>query len=657
VNYLDSQSFNSLINKVNFKRQFSSSSFGEIRLFRTGENLIFRYPYNLGSFSGFYEDLNTKGLGEGFDYNNQITDKHNIGVGGDYTTYISQYQAQTYALENFGQSLEAVACSPLSGRPPGNGGCYIGPLNAAINAGTLAGLNPGMGGQLLPTGANAPMPSFFNDAFRVQDPVHNFDLYVKDLFQPTERFTIDAGLRFDEQIYDVPPNTAQLNTAYFNDVNGNFVTFPSEPLGNDVTHPSQLSPRLALTYKLNDRNVLRFSFGKNIEFEPESGIEQVYGIPAQYKNCTIANGCFQPLNGYPGQVCGSDGLCNHSDLPATNTISNLYDQILIDENTNDYQQYTPVRPQRAVNADASIEHDFGNGLQLKITPYYRRGTDYVVGSSKLLFTLPNGQPVFGPTHVTNAGVNKNTGVEFDLTLDRNYGMSGFLNFTYDNTLANYDSDFFPTVNSAALAAGHYFHVSYVAPITGTLNLAYNTPSGFHVSMNMPYESGYRYGVGKKKFVFLPIGPGGANVPVQVLNTDLVSTASQAYYFTDPTNPGTTTAPNITGSRGTPDGDDPGTLHGMPVAILNMAVAKDLGHGQNYWTVGIRAQNLLGNYTPATPSNNIFYANNGLGGYDPTSGLNSGIGLEPYQYNYSPFPYELEPIGPPRVYTFFVSTRY
>lgn len=656
VGYVDVQSYNSLISKLNYKKQFSSSAFGEVRLFKVLENLIFRYPYNVGSFSGFYEDLQTEGLGEGFDYNNQVNDKHNLGVGGDYTTYLSQYQTQFYSFENIGQSLEATACPQLSGGSPGNGGCYIGPLNQAI----MAGPN-GISG--LPSGANAPMPSFFNDAFHVQDPVHLMDLYVKDTYQPSDGFTADLGVRFDQQIYDVPPNIPQLNTAYYVDQFGNYVTFPGQSLGPDVTRPSQVSPRLALSYKLNERNVLRFSFGKNIEFEPESGIEQVYYIPSQYKNCTISNGCFQPLNGYPGQVCGSDGLCNHSG-PATNTISNLYDQILIDENTNDFQQYTPVKPQRAVNVDASLEHDFGNGLELKITPYYRKGTDYVVGSSKLLFTLPTGVPVFGPSHLSNAGINENTGAEFDLTLDRTYGMGGFLNFTYDNTLANYDSDFFPTVNSAALAAGHLFHVSYVAPLTGTLNLQYNSPRGLHLLMNMPYESGYRYGVGKKVYVFAnACDPSQPAIPVLVLNTDLArntcapGSAQDAYYYTDPTNPGTVFNPNITGSRGTPDGDDPGSLHGNPIALVNLSVAKDIGHAADYWTVGVRVINVFGNYSPVAPSNNPWYVNNGFGGSGPGSGNNPNIGFEPYQYNLGIYPYENEPIGTPRTYTFFVSTRY
>jgi len=329
----------------------------------------------------------------------------------------------------------------------------------------------------------------------------------------------------------------------------------------------------------------------------------------------------------------------------------------VDQNTNNFAQYTPVRPQRAINADFSIEHDFGNGLQLKISPYYRKGTDYVVGTSNLLFTLPSGKPVFGPAREINAGVNKNTGVEFELQRQAPYGFSGLFDATYDNTLANYDSDFFPTVNAAALAAGHFFHVTYVAPITATFNLNYNTRPGLHASITIPYESGYRYGVGKKTLIFEPEGPGGANIPVEVLNTDIAnSNPANAYYFTDPGNPGTPDNPNIIGSRGTPEGDDPGTIRGPHVATLNFSLSQDFGAPRNM-TIGFRVLNIFGNYTPARIINNPYYVNNGFGAYDASSGMNPNIGIEPYQYNYSPNAYENEPTGPPRLWTVFVSMKY
>ena len=203
---------------------------------------------------------------------------------------------------------------------------------------------------------------------------------------------------------------------------------------------------------------------------------------------------------------------------------------------------------------------------MKISPYYRKGTNYVVASSPLLFVLPNGQSVFGSPRESNAGENVNYGIEFAFDRSVTYGLSGFIHGTYDNTLANYDSDFFPSVNPAAVAANHFFHVSYVSPVTATGNLSLNTRGGFHVFANVPFVSGYRYGVGTTTFVFIN------GVPTNVPNTDIAQAAlghnaiTNAYYFTDPTNPGTLQHPNITASRGTPEGPDPGSLLGPAQAI-------------------------------------------------------------------------------------------
>ncbi|HET9342755.1 MAG TPA: TonB-dependent receptor [Candidatus Eremiobacteraceae bacterium] len=677
IKYPDSQSFNSAIDKFQFKRQLSSSSFVETRVHQTIENLIFNYPYDVGSFSDFYEDLQTQGLGAGFDYTNQLSSRHSLGVGADYTVFKSLYSAGVPSFEPFDMPLEGTSCVQLLGFND-SGGCYIAPLNAAIDA-----IRPGFN---LPTSHSlAPLTTFPSDLSYVDDPVHRMNFYVKDLWQPSDRFTADIGVRFDKQIYSLPPDVPQQNMYYTFDDNFNFVTHLGAPIGTNVTQPQQISPRLGLTYKLSDRDVLRFSYGKNIEFEPESGIENKYRIDPALANCTVGttpnNGCFHLLQGapYPGMPGFIVGPNPNQPVPGTptNNITNLYQQILIDQNTNNFAQYTPVLPQRAVNYDMSFEHAFGSGFELKVSPYYRKGTDYVVGSSSLLFTLPSGTPVFGPFHFSNAGINKNFGVEFDLQREASTGLTGFLNFTYDNTLANYDGDFFPFVNDAALASGQMFHVSYVAPVTGTFNLAYDSPNGWHVSMNMPYESGYPYGVGKKVWVFANFcDPSLPAIPVKVLNTDLAEntcgpgTSADAYYFTDPANPGTVFQPNITASRGTPEGDDPGSIRGIPVAFVNLTVAHELGRNSNGTEVGIRVENILGNYTGSTgtgtnPGNNGFYVPNGLGSSGPGSGFNPNqcapgqtLGCEPFMYNLGRLPYENEANSPvPRVWTFFISTKY
>ncbi|MDQ6781455.1 MAG: hypothetical protein M3Z37_09940, partial [Candidatus Eremiobacteraeota bacterium] len=403
------------------------------------------------------------------------------------------------------------------------------------------------------------------------------------------------------------------------------------------------------SYEASSRDVFRFSFGKNIEFSPVSNIEALASIDSSLANCSVASGCFTPPPGFG----------------VTNNISNLYQAAIGDYNTNFFAQYTPVRPQRATNYDASWEHDFGHGLELRITPYYRKGLDYVVVNTPVLFILPGtpAVPVLGSPREQNAGINQNTGVELGIQRIASSGFSGFLSATYDNTLANYTSDFFPSTNNAALALNHLFHVAYLAPVTATLQLNYNQPNGWHIFANMPYESGYRYGVGKHTFVFAP-GPGGTLVPTEVLNTDIAqasiigSAAGNSYYFTDPANPGTVLNPNITGSIGTKEGNDPGSIRGPQVMLLNLTLAHDLGHAPNNMQAGIVINNVFANYTNGVNGSNGLYVNNGLGGFDRSlSGHNPNNGVEPYHYNIEPTGYLAPPNGASRTFVFYLSAKY
>ena len=64
------------------------------------------------------------------------------------------------------------------------------------------------------------------------------------------------------------------------------------------------------------------------------------------------------------------------------------------------------------------------------------------------------------------------------------------------------------------------------------------------------------------------------------------------------------------------------------------------------------------------SPNVYYVPQGVGGYGPDSGPNTNacapnqtIGCEPFMHNQSPYAYEYERSGPPRVYTFFVRDKF
>jgi len=95
--------------------------------------------------------------------------------------------------------------------------------------------------------------------------------------------------------------------------------------------------------------------------------------------------------------------------------------------------------------------------------------------------------------------------------------------------------------------------------------------------------------------------------------------------------------------------------------VNFTLSQDIGHDLQ---AGVRLQNAFGNYNPSTIPSNPYYGFNGNFFPGFPSGYNTNqcapgqsYGCEPFQYNYSPAPYESEQTGQPRLYTFFVSVKY
>ncbi|MBV8281965.1 MAG: hypothetical protein JO347_07875, partial [Candidatus Eremiobacteraeota bacterium] len=685
----------------------SSSSYGDVSWFRTNVHDNFWTPWNGGAYGDEWEANYSNNQGFTVDYNNQISNQNLIAIGGEgkYTT--TGFGIAIPTVEGISEPLECGwrCTTTANGNPPTAAGPGQNPGALGFGAvGAYGFATPGYIGYInLPHGNGGcstnnatqpgasptcvsfatPLSTLVNDASYITDPVQTWNAWIEDTFTPNEHFNVKFGLRWDEQVLHLPSNASALSTIWTVD-NGPtaasptvcgpavlgtcFVDVPGAPVGSNVTRPSQISPRIAFTYtpNVNARDVFRASAGTFIEFTPVSNIENTYQIPQAAYNCTIANKCFTPLPGYSA-TCVNGVDPSNANTPC-NGINNLGQQTLEDLNKSTFAQYTPVLPQRAFAADLSWEHDFGNGWDAKLTPYYRHGTNYVVANTPLIGTLADGTSIFGAPVEQNAGVNTITGFEWAFSKSSTFGLSGYFNGTYGNMLANYNSDFFPSVNNAALALNHFFHVSYFSPVTATIGVTYHDRHGLWITSEFPYESGYYYGVGTKTFVFQPCGQvsgctGNPNssVPVEVLNTDLAAASlglnsrTSAYYYTDPTNPGTILNPNIVGSRGTAEGPDPGSIWGPARMTVNIAVAHDLGNGPNHFQVGVRASNLFGNYTPTVVGGNSRFRDQGLGAFNglantagsSNGGSNSGSNnvlpaYEPLQFPRGPLGYESEP---------------
>jgi len=266
-----------------------------------------------------------------------------------------------------------------------------------------------------------PLTQLPDNASHINDDVHRNDVWLKDRWTPGNRWTVTAGLRWDQEIIGLPKNIAQANLFYTVNSTGTFIDVPGQSLGNNVVQPSYVSPRFATSYQTSPRDVFRLTYGSFMEFTPLSNIENIYQVEPSAQGCTIANGCFVPLPGYSANCVNGVDSVTHAPC---NGINNLRQQIIEDLNKNNFAQYTPVLPQTAVSGDIAWEHDFGNGLQMRINPWFRRGYNYVVASTPLLFTLPDGTSVFGSPRESNAGININTGVDLAVDLDRPLRMGG-----------------------------------------------------------------------------------------------------------------------------------------------------------------------------------------------------------------------------------------
>lgn len=619
--YSDNENNQHSVQKIEWQHQFSSSSYFSFDISKTFEFDNYDVPWGGGAFADYYLHNASTNYGLLATYSNQLSAQHNLTVGLASIDELPGYNAQQDSLAAFTFFndwcyVKAIATTPEFGCPGTNGT----PLN------------------------DFPRVEYFRN-----DMMHRNYAYIRDIWQPSTRWYIDWGLRWDNQKVNLPGDASQLGDLLnYNYGTGQYIQTSGPTIGQSVTNPMVVSPRMFAAYTVGRNDVLRFGWGRYVDFAPELQLETKLNLPASLMNCNIANGCFAPLPGYG----------------VTNNVSNLYQQSLYDFNTYFNSQYEPTEPQYVSDFEFSWEHDYGGGWQTKITPYERKGTNYVVGSQAIIKTLASGAPLYGPYTWSNLGVIQSTGVELALQHTAQYGLSEWLNLTYDNTMANYTSDYFPEVSFASIALHHFYHVPYAPPITATLGLDYNTPSGFHVIAEVPFESGYWYGVGKKTFIYENFYPNGNEAPfggpgtiikaVQVPNTNLIN-GVYGYYYVDPSDPGTYEHPNIIGSLGTPEGNDPGSLEAPPRGFVNLTIAQDIGPDHKY-QVGVRFGNLLGNFSPPLPTFNPWYRNNGFGVPAANSGINQNAAYEPFQYNWGSGPYESEPIGPERQILFFFTAK-
>ncbi|MBV8530320.1 MAG: TonB-dependent receptor [Candidatus Eremiobacteraeota bacterium] len=471
--------------------------------------------------------------------------------------------------------------------------------------------------------ANARIPTWginYNGSF-----FQNWGTGLRFQYDPTDKLKLDIGIREEGQNQHW---FGQLD-AYGQGVppfgigpNGNRIpTFgPFDVPGNEwqMLNPTALQPRASISWQLGRDTSLRFGYGRSTVFwntltagTPFNlyGIEPYLNIPAK-----------------PGSTCGWTAA---AIFPCRTFAQQLFwmgdNEEAPDVNTGLPASYT--------NYDFSVNHLFRNGWGMRVTPFFKEGTD--LPANYLL------NPVLGIFVTSNQGFNKTTGVEFGVTSpQRNLGISGFFTATYQNVLSTTPpfttgETTVPLENLATLTLGDLYRAGYVSPFSIRIGAVDNLKNGITISPQIEYNVGYPYSVGEiiaacieptptgcakyGNVLQIDFGPGITGGQSSLVGDNPGSSVSTKYY--DPSDPGTSLDPNIAATRGTPATAANGGILSHPNVTANLSVEWKVHDS----TLGIQFMNLFSSaWANSVPAINPWYqpVANGISG--PQTGYNSCV---------------------------------
>jgi hypothetical protein len=391
--------------------------------------------FGLGVLSYDYE-LNSHTRGLAFSFADQINSQHLLTFDANYTTATTNRYNNT----NFNNSPGASTTNYTNGVDcfnPNNG--RRAPCNSPASSGTFQDPTPTIGVPV--PGASWQITSTGNSGF-LNTVVPAFTaLALQDHWNPTDKLNLELGLREEVYQYNLANTsnngqnfwfTAGQNEFCYNPVTLQPYVIPAPPASGfpatpfigfhcpvdrsipahpvQTVHPdgrdghlllsnsysptitdTALTPRLGLTYTVNNDTVLRFSAGRYAQ-EP-----QTYQVQYNAKDNNLAYDLFQAFWQYGYTTPRHDPLVQYSN-----------------------------------NYDASYERRFkGTDMSIKVSPYFRYATNQIY-SVALPFGLGGG---------FNSGTQRVDGVEVALAkgdFDKN-GLSFLLSYTYTNSATKWNN--------------------------------------------------------------------------------------------------------------------------------------------------------------------------------------------------------------------------
>jgi len=356
-----------------------------------------------------------------------------------------------------------------------------------------------------------------------------YGAFLQDTVAMSNRWKMQLGLRLDGYNFLIPSD-------------------PNNPPAVDaIRHQRLFEPHLGLTDVLSPRDSVRVTYGRTLSIPlpsflgnnvDRSAFTQFAGIPS-FDNITGKAAAYcgltlnQPCKDYADQL-----YWLARDVLYTNTSRTFLGLPSISAPLT-----APLKGATFSNYDLTYQHDFTHGYAMRVTPFYRRGYDIVEQSADIVGYQPfNGLPIIGPVFESNLGIQKATGLEFDLTKDAQYGFSGQITGTYINQIGNDPpGQYLP---SASLLLGTLYHSPNLAPLQGSLAVTYRTHAGWKYNLVSTVDRGYPMGAGLLTAAFVN------GLPYELPNTDgLNQDVNGSPEYIDPQNPGSLFNPNIVATRG------------------------------------------------------------------------------------------------------------
>jgi hypothetical protein len=547
--------------KLALAHSFNSSTYAKLTYYGVDATSYFSYiDPNLGGITAEQGGLKHGVL---FDIGDQFNSKNlfQAGLKYEYSHPIFSERSADFAALGagvdtaFGFGLGTQGFEFADFLPPTDANC-----NAILSQefGAVGGC--GYLSKYFPNGVKVPN-------FVENSPIDESDYaaYFTDDYSPTKALKIEAGLRLDGARTFYPTT--------YDDV--------SFSIPNKDARPLIPEPRVAVTYQLSKRDVIRASYGRSTQVPGLGLVADTVDPTAFSKFYSVPS--YNVLTGMPATICGP----TH-----TSTCPNYGQQLFTEYQFLAGTPIQPVSPEIFGNFDFSYEHEFPEGIDVKITPFYTRGYDIVDQVANVIGVNPNtNAPLLGPALSTNLGIEKTSGIEFYLTKETKYGISGGLSATYINKLSNVpplssSEDFFPTIPTASLDLGNLYRVGYLSPFQVNLALEYKSKGGLRINPTINYNKGYPYNPGSLTAVFL--NGNAVNVP----NTNITGPENglAPAGFVDPANPGTIPKPNIAATLGTPASAAAGgrLTNARVSANLTLEFSPPLTHS----TFGLQINNLF-----------------------------------------------------------------